>query len=652
VDALTRTLTSGVHPAEIKSILAASKGIAEAGGELKRSSVLPLVRAAAMAGRHWAQGFLGLIKTSELRIGSYDYEKDLDGMLQELNARPRESDYIKDRLRTGQSVKQVLGHNRTVARTAAMNIYAKAALSEFLEDGLTLCRRMEVHDDRTSPICRVLNGTIHDIRKLLSYTFPLTHDSHPNCVLPDTIVSAGCDHNIVEGFVASYKGPVVKLILADGRRLSVTVNHMLLTPHGYMRAGDLREGSDVIGCSPGQWTRSINIPDNNNQPTRIQEKISSFSKQSSMSASRMEVSSKDFHGDGIFMNGDIDIIRSNSELWSTMQSGFSEPVEHNPFALGFNDTSLLSRFSSLDKFLFRSGLSFDGGVGSIREQKAIFLAQLLHSQSISMSSGPSWDTMLTKDFINSNFIDTNGQSYLKSRLASNISADNGIFVDKTSFFEAELSQLTMNSCLSDSKIISELLDGYSGEIVPLKIIGIERFDYTGHVYDLHTMTSSYWAEGILSSNCRGTFVPHFGLGAYRPKHRDMPVSVSVGKFENAPIEFIPWLRGIGKKTIFDKIIFTPLPGNMESKVEKNILFIDPQDEEDPRDVILHREGELLYPIFRESFHEMETLSKAGVIHPEKSHDTPAEHFIHLYQAYRLHQIDDPILMAWFSSNLH
>lgn len=46
--------------------------------------------------------------------------------------------------------------------------------------------------------------------------------------------------------LSGYSIEVMKVYLADGTELNVTLNHMLLTRNGYVMAGDLNEGDEIV----------------------------------------------------------------------------------------------------------------------------------------------------------------------------------------------------------------------------------------------------------------------------------------------------------------------------------------------------------------------------------------------------------------------
>ena len=55
--------------------------------------------------------------------------------------------------------------------------------------------------------------------------------------------------------------------------------------------------------------------------------------------------------------------------------------------------------------------------------------------------------------------------------------------------------------------VSKLLHRSAGEITLNDVIGVRRFPFVGHVYDLQTVTGWMLANGIGVSNCRCSVWP-------------------------------------------------------------------------------------------------------------------------------------------------
>jgi SPP1 gp7 family putative phage head morphogenesis protein len=166
---------------------------------------------------------------------------------------------------------------RRFARTATNDIYNRAHLDRYTDSGVVDGVQFSAHiDDRTSDICRVLDGTIWAVNSDEIKLPP----RHFNCFIEGTRFEPTSD--IVAAFRAWYDGQIVELTLPNGRTLSVTLNHMLLTPDGFLAAQLVRKGDNVI-CRPTLEgiVDGIN-PNNDNIHPTVEEVFSTFSISGSM----------------------------------------------------------------------------------------------------------------------------------------------------------------------------------------------------------------------------------------------------------------------------------------------------------------------------------------------------------------------------------
>jgi hypothetical protein len=60
-------------------------------------------------------------------------------------------------------------------------------------------------------------------------------------------------------------------------------------------------------------------------------------------------------------------------------------------------------------------------------------------------------------------------------------------------------------------MLSKLSSRFSRQVQLRKVINVEVFDYHGEVYDFQSISTLSSANGIICSNCRGTWIPHFML---------------------------------------------------------------------------------------------------------------------------------------------
>jgi hypothetical protein len=291
---------------------------------------------------------------------------------------------------------------------------------------------------------------------------------HPNCVLGETPIRAA---SIVSASHAKYQGPIVRIECSDGSRMSVTANHMLLTPTGFARAIDLVQGDDVIRTSATPVDFSVPSgasPNNDDRPPTAEKVFRSLVESGGVTTTHVPVSAEYLHGDAAFVNGDIHIVRPNRLLWRDGDTFLNEPCNHfglvnaSDFALRFN------RFRNLASVLDALRLATDGGVSRLREFKSIFWAGLRHPY--------------------------------EHRLRS------------VSLSDAKFMQSANNYRAADAERIGKAFDGLPRLVTTAKIIDIDIV--TPHepvsVYDFETEESMYIIDnGIISSNCRCTLVTVF-----------------------------------------------------------------------------------------------------------------------------------------------
>jgi hypothetical protein len=280
---------------------------------------------------------------------------------------------------------------------------------------------------------------------------------HPNCILPGTTCEA--PGGVVAGLRAHYSGPAVELVTAKGRRCSVTVNHMLLTPRGFVRAGDLREGDDII-CSALSDRVSDSAPDADERPPFVEDVFSALATSSSMTAMTMPVSAVDLHGDAVRVDGDVYIVGANSLLESGSETQRLQQCSELPLSVSRMTLESLLSESPLAEVFFSAAHASDSIMGGRGHGYASFLA---HAR----------------------------QAYLE-RFPHAAELDSGI---------EQGSANGVVAIATDAAPLTQLLLGHAGLIEADNLVSVREFDFAGHVYDLQTATTLYVAGGLVSSNC-------------------------------------------------------------------------------------------------------------------------------------------------------
>lgn len=327
---------------------------------------------------------------------------------------------------------------------------------------------------------------------------------HPNCLLPGTRVIAAGDR--IAGLRARYDGEAIELTFANGTRLSVTPNHLLLTPHGFAAANLLRKGDDVFYCPDLERIIPVD-PDNNGEPSLIEEIVRALAETSGMQLRRVPIAPEYLHGDGRLMNGYIDVIGANGLLGGTDQSVRPEHVDGQNLNATDTEAASLTGAGGLASMFKRLALSADSIMGGLRVSSPFFrrepglpdkhgfpLPPRLNAVSQDNSpDGPSVNAHSLTDGLFRSPAAIHGADTLRVEGRTQMGLAEGC---QPGPFES-----MCNGVAGNAKAPSNFPHGSTGLIQAIQIMDIQRYHFTGHVYDLQTSSSLYIANGVVSSNC-------------------------------------------------------------------------------------------------------------------------------------------------------
>lgn len=329
---------------------------------------------------------------------------------------------------------------------------------------------------------------------------------HPSCFPGYTNVSASAPISAVSQ--RWYNGNLVVIHTATGKQLSCTPNHPVLTPDGWVPAGEVHEGGDVVCQFFGNGTGARNLQ-HEHMPASIHDIAKAFGSSEQVSATPVPVTAEDFHGDGggsqvavIWSDGLLgDRINGASEQQSSHVSLCRAHMEllaldseRAPESFIRGDSPLLSR-------LVRGGYLPASGEG-------VHSAPLEH---FGFALAPENDTAFAEAVVN----DTSGHAECSSESIDRfaIGVPSGDLVDRElvpfwrttkpgNGVDASQPQSSINNIEGDIQIASNLLAGLSGAVHAEQVVKVERLSFSGHVYNLQTENHWYLAEGIIVHNCR------------------------------------------------------------------------------------------------------------------------------------------------------
>jgi len=420
-----------------------------------------------------------------------------------------------------QSIRQAIDVPRwkalQVSRTEVLRSYRQSTLATYAANGDVLdgWTWLSTLSTRTCAACWALHGTFFPLSKQF---FP----AHVSCFPAGVSVTGP---GVRATSTRWYEGELVDLEFASGKSLSVTPNHPILTANGWIAAGLLNEGSNVVRSLDGEAAARLVDPNNYQVPTLIENVSNARFSESSMVAVSVPTAPEDFHGDGRGSN--ISVIRTNRELWDAItNSSFAEHLREPQLVWGRVGLSLLSRFGASDllfKGLFPVG-SRDVSGGDIAG--VLFGSALCHHHAVgfgAIATLNSSNTQTSFDHLPRNVerfresvfrlsgqITSNDFRIGQSGSASQRSSAPALSESVSSGLVAEQSpslQLIAESLLVNSKLGSKTLSALTSNISFDRVLKVSHRGFSGHVYNLETETGWYIADGILTHNCRCTSIP-------------------------------------------------------------------------------------------------------------------------------------------------
>jgi hypothetical protein len=342
------------------------------------------------------------------------------------------------------------------------------------------------------------------------------NDRYSNCVVEGTEVQAS---HVVGGYRGHYSGPVIRLITSSGKELTVTPNHAVLTPGGFTRARFLKEGDDVIcGCLP-QGRESASDIDFNQAPARIEEIWGSLA-----FIGAPVPNPEYFHGDGRYMDGNIDVVAPDRLLGSELDATLGQPHSENE-VISAGDLKGPFQGEGAPLQAYPAGTaSALGGVGGSGDGSTL----------VDSHAGVHHGEILSdRSLVDSGFGEQPQEGFVadgellgqpERRLASLVApeslpepSDPGTVpllvesrspLDRRTSWDASLTYPTDEGLVTDPELFGEIERRFPGLVATERITQINVESYIAHVYDLQTASGWYVANGIIVHNCGAAAVDH------------------------------------------------------------------------------------------------------------------------------------------------
>ena len=326
-----------------------------------------------------------------------------------------------------------------------------------------------------------------------------------NCVVGDTKVSGP---NALAAYRRKYSGEIVTIRTALGHNLTVTPNHPILTPHGWVAANKLSKGDYVfsrvnsdgmpLGVRPNKYEREPSIK---NEFNALGD---TFGVNSFLG------STADFHNDGI-KNQNVDIVFVDSKL---MRDADSKALKHFSEASLFNASRLSDCGLGLGSFT-KVSMCFPTTSYSVlcmfTKSSPLFQRTSRHSSFSSHSPILRENSTFLKPISNRRLGNTKllGDSSFIEPFIPKINDTFDINTLLTSIgLQAKSFEFAGNNPTPASEMLSHSSDRSLFIVEPDEIISIDTRMWSGHVYNLSTENAWYFANSIVTHNCYHNMVPY------------------------------------------------------------------------------------------------------------------------------------------------
>lgn len=336
---------------------------------------------------------------------------------------------------------------------------------------------------------------------------------HDSCVVGSTPVRGP---SVQAAYRRLYEGELLVIGLAGGQEVSITPNHPVLTPRGWVEAGLLREGDEVIQRAHADLA-SLDVPHEQDVPSLIEDVWRAHSVDGFAS---MPVAAEDFHGDGVGSQGDVDVVPPYGLLANVLYPALHEPVA-DPVGAGAGSASVADAFAALGDVGspgFGLGSAADGVVCGFGASAPLLGGGLGGGHQRSLGLGSPLYSGFAEPFRDNGaghavlggeveFGGTGPVSLdgaLGGRDAAARSAAAGAKFDargRESGFERLVGYVGRGRRLAQR---------LAGGVEVAGIRDLRRIHFSGHVYNLSTIEGWYDANSLVVSNCRCTAEPSYG----------------------------------------------------------------------------------------------------------------------------------------------
>jgi SPP1 gp7 family putative phage head morphogenesis protein len=389
-----------------------------------------------------------------------------------------------------------------IARSELQNVYNAAALSHYEKQGIAYVRWVATESERTCAFCVSRHGRIFDLKGVVI-------PAHPRCVLGDTKVSPG---PLAAAFRSIYRGNVVTVRLANGESMTVTANHPVLTPAGWRKAEDLTEGDQLIGHGMNAHGSS-GSPDLHEMPAAAEDVFAALLQSGAVSTVSVPVAPLDFHGDGAFIEGNVDVVRAEGFLHGYWDTSAVKGFGQGQGSQGSVRFRPLSTLSHSDAALLWHSAAANGSMSRLREAEAILGGGLSHAEHHRIATAAWRDPSLAQEGVQRETLYAELAGHRLDAAPGEVESHGSITIEDGALppgLDACGGEAAQDGLLRNADQAGYSLRSLPGLVETHYVASVKIEPFHGYVYTFETCSGTY-ATGasvrIINRNCRCVTVP-------------------------------------------------------------------------------------------------------------------------------------------------
>lgn len=327
----------------------------------------------------------------------------------------------------------------------------------------------------------------------------LRFEVHPGCFPAGTEVSGP---KASAATTRRYVGDLIEIRLRNGF-LSCTPNHPILTPSGWVPAGELHEGSDVIRSLGTKRGVGRVHPDHDERPTLIEQVAESLASSGPVATTSMPVAPEDFHGDGF--GGDVDVVWADSFGEDRRDATRLQQFGEVPLCLGCMGLLALAGVGAFHALSQRRLPPGSGTIGGLGIATTLLGGHRLAPHDLRLGHAADGHTSFDQAPSNNDSLKGQALANRKFGLAPEVSG-NDLLVRRNKALRATGdspgNHLASQGGESDASLATSLSEGRAGAVEVDRVVHLRRVGFRGHVYNLQSEDHWYIANGIVVHNCQ------------------------------------------------------------------------------------------------------------------------------------------------------